>query len=282
MSGQIPHIYKDADKDLTKDLGEHHSDGVPPNNGTSNFGEHPNSAKLPSIGDSDSTTVLDGIANQIRADSNATTVIDLDATTVINDADATRAINDAEATTIINDANATTIINADAVAEQPFQNGQAEVLPDSAFEPKTHSQKEAYFEPSQNANQASPSYTSVLPAELIAERTKRAQSQNAAQGRFEASGYSEQNYSDTANFDIPQTKAEKKAAKKAQKQANKANGEKPKKHGCLIAFVTFVIMLALIAYGALFALSYASEQSGVSKDEIIARLAKPINDFFQI
>ncbi len=290
MSGQIPHVYKSAGNNLDEterlNNGEHLDDTERLNNGE-HHGEVANSSadattiisSSDAIDDSGATTVLDGVANQIRAEANATTVINLDA-------DATTIINDANSQGI--DSEATTIISEPLPAdfEEPFQNGMAEVLPDSAFEPKTHSQvadSGARAQQNPPAQQpASPSYTSVLPAELIAERQRRANYQNEAQGRFETPIYS-----GNQEFDIPQTKAEKKAAKKAQKLANKqvgydATATKPKKHGCLIAFVTFIIFAAIIAYAALFALGYISQQSGVSKDEILARLAKPIQDFFQI
>ena len=191
-----------------------------------------------------------------------------------------------------------TVVNNPYVA--PGQNNtasqinSAQTMPDSVFEPKTSVANGAYNNSPYNqaynqgfAPNANPSHTSVLPAELIEERKRRADYQNSQDGtRFAAQNFS--------TGYVPQSKAEVKAAKKAQKQAMKqaaynakanmgAQASAPKKsHGCLIAFVTFIIVAALIVYAAFFALDYLSQQSGVAKDVIIARLAKPIQDFFQL
>ena len=198
-------------------------------------------------GDAGETSVLDG-----RADPSQTTVV---------------ADEDAEATTVIAPGeDATQVIGSEAMPEAAFaprryipeQAVNPEMMPDSAFAPRSA----AY----------SPSATSVLPAEVIAEQRRRNQ-RNAGQGARYAAG-------SFASADDAYEPARPPQHVDARACGRGAGGARPKKgHGCLVAFITVVVVLVLLALAAMFALDYVSQNTGVAKDEILARLASPVRKF---
>ncbi len=164
----------------------------------------------------------------------------------------------------------------DAVGDAPFspqgyipeQAVNPQKMPDAAFEPR-------------GAAYNSPSATSVMPAELIAERRRRNQKEAGRGARFSAGSFAQEAparayqgpyaqqdwqqpaYAPQAGWAMPQAPAP----------------EKKKRHGCLVAFITVLVVLVILGAAALFALDYAVQQTGVPKEEILSRIAKPVQDF---
>ncbi len=144
----------------------------------------------------------------------------------------------------------------------PEQAVNPQMMPDAAFEPR-------------GAAYNSPSATSVMPAELIAERRKRNQ-KNAGQGaRFAAGSFAQE----APAAQQPYAQAGWDQPVYAQQPAYAQPAPKKKGHGCLIVFITVLVVLVLLGAAAIFALDYAVQQTDVPKEEILSRLAKPVQDF---
>lgn len=207
-------------------------------------------------------------------DPNETTVLDgrdPGETTVLCGGDS------AQATVAVGGAAATTVIAPGAAATQAIGPSGA---PDAAFAPKGYIPEQAVnpemmpdsaFEPRGAAY--SPSATSVLPAEVIAEQRRRNQRCANQGARYTAGSFAE------TSTPLDRARAQKQADRRAAEQTGGA--VRPRKsHGCLVVFVTVVVVLALLALAAGFALDYVSQNSGMPKDEILARLASPVRKFF--
>lgn len=150
----------------------------------------------------------------------------------------------------------------------PEQAVNPQKMPDAAFEPR-------------GAAYSSPSATSVMPAELIAERRRRNQKEAGRGARFSAGSFAQEAparaYQDPYAQQDWQQPAYAPQAGWAMPQAPAP--EKKKHHGCLVAFITVLVVLVILGAAALFALDYAVQQTGVPKEEILSRIAKPVQDF---
>ena len=166
-----------------------------------------------------------------------------------------------------------------------------QAVPDAAFSPRGHIPERAVnpqmmpdsaFEP-RSAAYSGPSATSVMPADLIAERRRRNQRDAGRGARFAAGsfaqeeppaarqGYAQQEWEQPAY--APQAGYGQPVYAQPQPAPEK------KRHGCLVAFITVLVVLVILGAAAIFALDYAVQQTGVPKEEILSRIAKPVQDF---
>ena len=144
----------------------------------------------------------------------------------------------------------------------PEQAVNPQMMPDAAFEPR-------------GAAYSSPSATSVMPAELIAERRRRNQKDARAGARFAAGSFAQEAPPQAQQWDQAAYAPQPEYAQPVYAQP----APKKKGHGCLVAFITVLVVLVILGAAAIFALDYAVQQTGVPKEEILSRIAKPIQDF---
>ncbi len=144
----------------------------------------------------------------------------------------------------------------------PEQAVNPQMMPDAAFEPR-------------GAAYSSPSATSVMPAELIAEHRRRNQKDARAGARFAAGSFAQEAPPQAQQWDQAAYAPRPEYAQPVYAQP----APKKKGHGCLVAFITVLVVLVILGAAAIFALDYAVQQTGVPKEEILSRIAKPIQDF---
>ncbi len=144
----------------------------------------------------------------------------------------------------------------------PEQAVNPQMMPDAAFEPR-------------GAAYSSPSATSVMPAELIAERRRRNQKDARTGARFAAGSFAQEAPRQDRQWDQAAYAPQPEYAQPVYAQP----APKKKGHGCLVAFITVLVVLVILGAAAIFALDYAVQQTGVPKEEILSRIAKPVQDF---
>ncbi len=177
-------------------------------------------------------------------------------------------------------ADETQVLGADATQVLEAEKTRAFApAPDAAFSPRGHIPEQAVhpqmmpdaaFEP-RGAAYSSPSATSVMPAELIAERRRHNQKGAQKGARFAAGSF--------AQDPPPQALQEWDRPAYAPQQEYAQPAPKKKRHGCLVAFITVLVVGIILGAAALFALDYAVQQTGVPKGEILSRIAEPVRDF---